>query len=451
MEPDKESKYSFILLLSGIVFAFCIVFWILSAAFSSYIGGRGSFVDMLFFNIPPDHLHYRVFAMLLFVVLGVVASLVYHAYYERGKRRTEQAIAERQRAEEELKLRAELLDNANDSIYVTDLEKNEVYCNKAHLLLHGYTENEAVKPQWSDFMTPGALSRIDETIRQAMEKGEVFFEDEHRRKDGSTMIMEAHGRIVEIGGRKLFFVVGRDITERRKMQESLIISDRLATLGEMGLGVSHELNNPLATVLGFSQLLLQDEDIKGRNHEDIEKIVSQAQRMADIIRNFVSFAGNQPTARIMVDLNHIIRTVLQLRDYELKAVNIEVETSLAEDLPQISGDQGQLQHAVMNIIMNAERAMRENNRGGRLVIRSMHDAEKITLAFSDSGPGMENEVLSHIFDPFFSTRGVGQGSGLGMSASYGIVREHGGRIFADSERGKGTTITMEFPLRQEQA
>ncbi|HJX03441.1 MAG TPA: ATP-binding protein, partial [Dehalococcoidia bacterium] len=272
-----------------------------------------------------------------------------------------------------------------------------------------------------------------------------------KRKDGSILIVEAHSRIIEIGGRKLFYTIGRDITERKKMQENLIISDRLIALGEMGLGVSHELNNPLTTILGFSQMLLQDEDIRGRNREDIEKIISQAQRVADIIRNFVSFAGNQPTASILVDFNHIISTVLQLRDSELKSRNIEVETCFAQDLPHIPGNQGQLQHAILNIIMNAEHAMYESNRGGRLVINTMHDADKITIIFSDNGAGMESKVLARIFDPFYSTKGVGKGTGLGLSASYGIVREHAGRIFADSEVGRGSTITMEFPLQQKQA
>lgn len=328
MESGKEPKQSFIILVAGIILAFCIVFWVLSAVFSAWIGGRGNFGDMLFFNIPPTDLGYRVFTLLVFIILGLVASLVYHAYYVSDRRRMEQAMADRKRAEEELRLRAELLDNANDAIYVTDLEKNLVYCNKAYRLLHGYSENE-VKPGWSDFFCPADLGRIDENIRQAVEKGEIFFESEHKRKDGSVIIMGVQRRLVEIGGRKLVFVIGRDITERKKTQEQLINSDRLAALGEMGLGVSHELNNPLATILGFSQLLLQDEDIKGRNREDIEKIISQAQRAADIVSNFVSFVGKQPTDRILVDFNHIISTVLQLRGFALKAGNIEVETCFA--------------------------------------------------------------------------------------------------------------------------
>lgn len=237
----------------------------------------------------------------------------------------------------------------------------------------------------------------------------------------------------------------RNITERKKMEEQLLVTDRLASVGELASGVAHELNNPLTGIIGFSELLL-GKDIPDDVKKDLRVINREAQRSAGIVRNLLTFARKHVPAKKPVNINSIIQKVLELRAYEQKLHNIQVNTYLAADLPEITADGFQLQQVFINIIINAEHFMAEAHGRGTLTITTERVRDIIRASFVDDGPGIAKENLGHLFDPFFTTKEVGKGTGLGLSISYGIIAEHKGRIYAESDLGKGATFIVELPI-----
>ncbi len=240
--------------------------------------------------------------------------------------------------------------------------------------------------------------------------------------------------------------VARDITGRKRMEEQLIITDRLASVGELASGVAHELNNPLTTVIGFSQLLL-GRDVPDDIREDIKIIYSEAQRTAQVVKNLLTFARKHAPEKQSANINSIIEKVLELRAYEQRVNNIQVNTRFAPELPEITADYFQVQQVCLNIIINAEHFMIEAHNRGTLFITTERVGDSIKATFTDDGCGISKENLGHVFDPFFTTKEVGRGTGLGLSICHGIVTGHGGRIYAESKLGKGATFVLELPIR----
>lgn len=239
--------------------------------------------------------------------------------------------------------------------------------------------------------------------------------------------------------------VARDTTERKRMEEQLIIADRLASVGELAAGIAHELNNPLTSVIGFSQLLL-DKNVTDDVKEDLKVVYSEAQRTAEVVKNLLIFARRHTPAKQPVNINGIIDKVLKLRAYEHRVNNIRVITRFASDLPEIKADCFQLQQVFLNIIINAEHFMIETHKKGTLTIITEVTGNIIRASFADDGPGIPGENLGHLFDPFFTTKEVGKGTGLGLSICHGIITEHGGRVYAESDLGKGATFIVELPI-----
>jgi len=240
--------------------------------------------------------------------------------------------------------------------------------------------------------------------------------------------------------------IAKDITERKQMEEQLIVTDRLASIGELASGIAHELNNPLTSVIGFSDLLLDKKDVPDDIREDLSIINKEAQRTAGVVRNLLTFARKHPQEKQSVDINSVIEKVLELRAYEQKVTNIEVNTQLAPDLPEITANIFDLQQVFLNIIINAEYFMTEAHGRGIITITTERIGDVIRASFADDGPGIAKENLVHLFDPFFTTKEVGKGTGLGLSICHGIITAHDGRIYAESELGKGATFIVELPL-----
>jgi len=360
-----------------------------------------------------------------------------------------QDITERKRAEEKIKQAAEewkvTFDSIVDLVSIHDKDFKLVRANKAYAdvfkmkpgeligktcyeVFHGTKEPppycphkqtlETKKPHTAEFFEPhlGAYFEFS-TSPMFNEKGEVT---------GSVHIV-------------------KDITERKQAEEKLIVTDRLASVGELASGIAHELNNPLTGVIGFSELLLE-KDIPDEIREDIKIIYSEAQRTAAVVKNLLTFARKHVPAKQLVNINSIIEKVLELRAYEQRVSNIQVITQFAPDLPEITADGFQLQQVFLNIIINAEHFMIEANNRGTLTITTERAGDIIKASFADDGPGISKDDLGHLFDPFFTTKEVGKGTGLGLSICHGIITEHDGRIYAKSEPGKGATFVVELPI-----
>ncbi len=240
-------------------------------------------------------------------------------------------------------------------------------------------------------------------------------------------------------------------------QAQLLQAEKLSAIGQLVAGVAHELNNPLTSVIGYAQLL-QEELRESRPGDpprppvdlshDLRRIAEESERAAKIVRNLLAFARRQSAARAEQDIADVMNRVLSLRAYEFRLNAIELETDFEPGLPPVLGDGGQLQQALLNLLLNAEQSMRaRSERKIRVGARHVPEADAVELFIADSGHGIPDENLRRIFDPFFTTREVGEGTGLGLSICYGIVRDHGGQISVESRVGQGTTFKVLLPAR----
>jgi len=239
--------------------------------------------------------------------------------------------------------------------------------------------------------------------------------------------------------------VTRDITQHKQIEEQLIMTDRLASIGELTSGITHELNNPLTSIIGFSELLMEEsppDDIK----KDLDIINNEAKRASDIIKNLLTFARKHTPVKQVSQISKIIDDVLKLRAYEQKINNIKINTHFVSDLPEIMVDYFQIQQVFLNIIINAESAMIEAHNHGTLTINTERIDNFIVISFTDDGPGIDKKNIDRIYDPFFTTKDVGKGTGLGLSICHGIVTGHNGKIYVKSKLGKGTTFIIELPV-----
>ena len=234
------------------------------------------------------------------------------------------------------------------------------------------------------------------------------------------------------------------------MEEQLQITGRLAAVGELTAGVAHELNNPLAAVQAYAELLSDKDDLDETTKSDVETIYKEAQRASRITSNLLSFARRYKPEKGLISINEVLDKSLELHSYHLKVNNIEVVRELHPSLPWTMADFHQMLQVFVNIITNAEQAMTKAHGKGKLIIKTQKKGNVIQITFSDDGPGISEEDLKSIFNPFFTTKEVGEGTGLGLSICYGIVQEHSGALYAKSKLGDGATFTVEMPIVQEQ-
>ena len=262
----------------------------------------------------------------------------------------------------------------------------------------------------------------------------------------------ASAPLVEPGGQLSSVFVMRDITERKQEQaerEQLEtrarLASHLASIGEMASGIAHEINNPLTAVIGYSQLLSAaplPEDAR----EAVRQIQQGSTRVAGIVQRLLTFARQRKPQRAAVDMNEVIQSTLALRDYAMRTGNIRVTTRLDPSLPRTVADGQQMQQVLLNLIVNAETAMSTVHGKGELLLVSERLGENIHILVQDDGPGVPREIQGRIFDPFFTTREIGQGTGLGLSICHGIVSEHGGRIWVQSDAGGGSAFHVLIPI-----
>ena len=239
-------------------------------------------------------------------------------------------------------------------------------------------------------------------------------------------------------------VVMTDITDAALLQAKLAHSEKMATIGRLVSGVAHEVNNPLAAILGFTDLLLENPQVPENAREDLQIILRETQRTKDIVQDLLSFARQRPVQRELVQVNNVLRQTIKLRSYDFASHGVEVVEEFDEKLAPALGDTQQLQQVFLNILNNAYDAVQEASQRGRIVIRTRLRGDSIEVAVIDNGTGIADP--ERIFDPFYTTKQAGKGTGLGLSICYGIVRAHGGEILCWNNMETGSTFVVRIPV-----
>jgi two-component system NtrC family sensor kinase len=252
--------------------------------------------------------------------------------------------------------------------------------------------------------------------------------------------------VVKMDGERTLLTFS-DISREREEEEKLYLTDRLASIGEMAAGLAHELNNPLTGILALSQMLMHG-NLTSEHREDLECINTEAKRAAGIVKNVLLFARNKTGENSQCSVNEAVKTVLKLREFEERMTNITVVSNLEENLPPVPVDQWQMQQVFLNLISNAEAAIKEVNRPGIITIGTQQIGNHVNIVFSDNGCGINKQIMPRIFDPFFTTKEIGKGTGLGLSICYSIIVKHGGKIAVKSQVNEGTTFTIKIPVVQ---
>lgn len=263
------------------------------------------------------------------------------------------------------------------------------------------------------------------------------------RSEEGVMIAVGRQLATTIEKIQLYHETRKAYENLRLTQEQLLQSEKMSAVGQLISGVAHELNNPLTAILGYTQLL-ESEKLEPRVEEFITKLHKQAQRTQRIVQNLLSFARQHKPKRIQVDLRSVIEDTISLRDYDLKVNNILVEREFEPVLPSVVADPHQLEQVYLNIVNNAADAMMGGREGGVLRVHVFSDNGHVVSRFHDSGPGILDP--KHVFDPFYTTKGVGKGTGLGLSICYGIVKEHGGEISAHNHPEGGALLEVRLPV-----
>jgi signal transduction histidine kinase len=234
----------------------------------------------------------------------------------------------------------------------------------------------------------------------------------------------------------------QSIENLKRLQAQFVQSEKLVSLGQLAAGAAHEINNPLAAILGFSDLLADDPTIPEKARAIAAKIRDQARRTKTLVGNLLSFARQVPAERTLLDINTVVNNAVQLRALDLRSGTTRVEMQLESVLPGVRGDGNQLMQVFFNIISNALDAM-EADKGGVLTIKTIRDRSNVVVLFSDSGPGIKEP--HRVFDPFYTTKPVGKGTGLGLSICFGIIQEHAGKILCYNRQEGGAVFRVELP------
>jgi two-component system NtrC family sensor kinase len=305
-------------------------------------------------------------------------------------------------------------------------------------LIHLDEVVSSVSPQFAQ------SDRVAARWRQRFQNGEPAW-DELEMITPERRVLERYARPVldQYKQPRGWLEIYQDISGQRHIESRLFHSERLAALGQMLSGVAHELTNPLTSILGYAQLVQRRAKECAR---ETQHILEEAERARRIARNLLLFARGSTSERMSVSLNEIVERTVAIRAYELRLENIGVELDLDRRLPETVADGAQIQQALLNLMLNAEQAIRQIRENGHIWIRTRQlSASRVALEVSDDGPGVAPEVVPHIFDPFFTTKPAGMGTGLGLSILYGILQQHGGEISVGTRPGGGAVFTMELP------
>jgi PAS domain S-box-containing protein len=370
-------------------------------------------------------------------------------------------VSERERSRETLRRSEEyyraLIENALDVVVVLNADGTYRYASPAVERILGYRPGELVGTNAFDLIHEDDVARIRGIFDPASNVPGFAASAQYRvrHRDGTWRVMEATGsNLVDVAAVAGIVVNARDVTERmraeeaeRRLQSHLAQSEKLAAMGELLAGVAHELNNPLSVVLGYASILVKLAR-DGAADPRVEKIRQAAERCARIVKNFLMLGRQHAPESARVDLNGLVRDTLEMLAYPLRIDTIEVALDLADGMELLWADPHQLQQVITNLVTNAHHAMREIRGPRRLTIATGFDggSARASLVVTDTGPGIPSDVERRLFEPFYTTKPLGQGTGLGLPICKGIVEGHGGTISVEGRPGEGARFIVSLPV-----
>ena len=359
---------------------------------------------------------------------------------------TEKRKMERQLAQQE-EFRSRLLQSFPDLILVVDLEERYTFVSARARELLGYEPQDMLEKKISDLEdhSPEMASLYHAVVSGKQAFASADYGARHR--DGSWRTMRAAGsQLVDAEGKISGVIISvRDITVERKLEQQIVQSERLAAMGAMIGGVAHELNNPLTSIMGVSELL-QDTETNETSRKQLAMLQQQARRAAEIVQNLTYFSRPPAAGKSRISLVEVVERTLNLHAYSLRRNNITIDFLKEASVPYALGDPHQLMQVFLNLILNAEHAIREIRDKGTLRIRMGRGDSSVWVSFHDDGPGISKENLGSIFDPFYTTRRPGRGTGLGLSICKSVLKEHNGSIEVANSPDSGAVFTVTLPV-----
>jgi len=341
-----------------------------------------------------------------------------------------------------------LLESFPDLILVIDLNETYSFVSARVRDLLGYTREDL---QGKKLQEQDHSPELQTLVRELMAGQKLFDSCEFgaRHRDGSWRTMRASASPLFDAENKVSGVIVsvRDLTVEKKLEQQIIQSERLAAMGQMIGGFAHELNNPLTSILGMSELV-QDSQLPEPARKQMETLQQQARRAVEIVQNLTYFSRPPAPGRSPIDLGELLQRTLDLHAYSLRKSNITADFLREGALPLINADAHQLMQVFLNLILNSEQAIREVRDRGTLRIRLAKGTNTVSVIFQDDGPGISPDILPNIFDPFYTTKRPGRGTGLGLSICKAILREHNGNIEAASGPGGGAVFTVTLPVAE---
>ncbi len=358
---------------------------------------------------------------------------------------------ELQRADAKLKLLAAATEQTADLILITKSDGSFEHANDAFLRAMGYSREELRGLHFGDLIERG-FERLSEHIQAEVAANGIWRGTLlRRRREGSTF--PAACTVVALkdatGSATHYVGVERDITEELRLRDQLVHSERLSAVGELVAGVAHEINNPLQTIVGCVELMLDDQT-NPETRRDLNVVRQEAARAGQIVRNLLSFVRRSAPDRVSADLNQIVRATVELRQYHLEQRDIHVVVEYVPVPLPVLVNREEIQQVILNLMLNAEQAIQSAGERGTITVRTHSHGRSHNVEVSDDGPGITPDLRGRVFEPFFSTKEVGEGTGLGLSISHGIASAHGGSLEL-CETGSGACFRLTLPAAVDQS
>ena len=342
-----------------------------------------------------------------------------------------------------------LVDNFPDLILVLDTNAHYTFVSPRSKEILGYEPQEIAAMEFGQCTHPEEMPAVRALYDDIVAGRQMFVSLEvrlrHKQGEWRRILFNFSPISDENGNIDGVVLSGRDVTDLKRLEEQLIQAEKLAAMGQMLAGVAHELNNPLTAILGVTELLRERAAPDEASRRQLELTHRQARRAARIVQNLLEFSRPASAQKKSLDVNNLLERALQLHEHSLRRNNIEVDFHPRDGLPGVIGDANQLIQVFLNLVTNAEQAIREVRETGRLQIRLGRSGNRLSIAFQDDGVGIRPEALPRIFDPFYTTKRPGGGTGLGLSICMSIVREHGGTIEVESLPAGGSAFTVYLP------